>query len=89
MASMEVQRDSGSAQNGGSPEERMEIKNKDSKKKTKKNGKSSYLPKFSCLRIESHGKGNIDMEAETIDGDRPSPTHLVVMVNGIIGRLFA
>ncbi|KAH9755942.1 DUF676 domain-containing protein [Citrus sinensis] len=65
------------------------MKNRESKtRKKKKNAKSRYLPKLSCLRTEPDGKGNFDMQVQTIgdgNGDGPTPTHLVVMVNGIIG----
>lgn len=81
MSSMEVQ---GSGPGGS-------MKNRESKtRKKKKNAKSRYLPKLSCLRTEQDGKGNFDMQVQTIgdgNGDGPTPTHLVVMVNGIIGRL--
>lgn len=67
------------------------MRNRESKtKKKKKNAKSRYLPKLSCLRTEPDGEGNFDMQVQTIgdgNGDSPTPTHLVVMVNGIIGRL--
>lgn len=67
------------------------MKNRESKtRKKKKNAKSRYLPKLLCLRTEQDGKGNFDMQVQTIgdgNGDGPTPTHLVVMVNGIIGRL--
>ncbi|KAH9755940.1 DUF676 domain-containing protein [Citrus sinensis] len=79
MSSMEVQ---GSGPGGS-------MKNRESKtRKKKKNAKSRYLPKLSCLRTEPDGKGNFDMQVQTIgdgNGDGPTPTHLVVMVNGIIG----
>ncbi|KAH9690086.1 DUF676 domain-containing protein [Citrus sinensis] len=79
MSSMEVQ---GSGPGGS-------MKNRESKtRKKKKNAKSRYLPKLSCLRTEQDGKGNFDMQVQTIgdgNGDGPTPTHLVVMVNGIIG----
>lgn len=65
------------------------MRNRESKtKKKKKNAKSRYLPKLSCLRTEPDGEGNFDMQVQTIgdgNGDSPTPTHLVVMVNGIIG----
>ena len=49
----------------------------------KSNKKSSYFRKFGCLKIEENSKkGNA---AETT-GEPANPTHLVIMVNGIIGR---
>ena len=52
----------------------------------KKKRRSSSLVRFGCLRMESEENGGVDMEVE-FPGQRNDPTHLVVMVNGIIGRL--
>ncbi|KAJ0026317.1 hypothetical protein Pint_08582 [Pistacia integerrima] len=56
-------------------------------KEKKKSARYSHIPRFSCLKTKTDEMGNFDMEMEvkTAQGDRPSPTHLVVMVNGIIG----
>ena len=53
------------------------------KKKTKK--KKKYW--MGCLRAESDESGNVDLSVE-FPGERTEPTHLVVMVNGLIGRFF-
>ncbi|KAJ4839383.1 hypothetical protein Tsubulata_040229 [Turnera subulata] len=42
--------------------------------------KYSYLPKLGCLRVEKDKGGNFNIEVE-----QANPTHLVIMVNGIIG----
>lgn len=58
-----------------------ELKEMNGEKKSNK--KSSYFRKFGCLKIEENSKkGNA---AETT-GEPANPTHLVIMVNGIIGR---
>ncbi|XWS25454.1 hypothetical protein CRYUN_Cryun27aG0069700 [Craigia yunnanensis] len=54
------------------------------KKKYKKKRRSLSLPRFGCLRMESDENGGVDMEVE-FPGERNDPTHLVIMVNGIIG----
>lgn len=38
-----------------------------------------------CLRAESDETGNVDLTVN-FPGERTEPTHLVVMVNGLIGR---
>ncbi|KAK3231162.1 hypothetical protein Dsin_003043 [Dipteronia sinensis] len=88
MASMEVNGGSGSvaeSEDGGLDKGKSETMTK----KKKKSPKSSYMRTLSCLMAEEDGKGNFDMEVETnIGGDSTTttpPTHLVVMVNGIIG----
>lgn len=43
--------------------------------------RSSYLPKFACLRT-----GRLDTEVAEVGRKRPNPAHLVIMVNGLIGR---
>ncbi|KAK6245862.1 hypothetical protein SCA6_008952 [Theobroma cacao] len=54
------------------------------KQKKKKKRRSSSLVRFGCLRMESDENGGVDMEVE-FPGERNDPTHLVIMVNGIIG----
>lgn len=63
--------------------------------KTNSTSKSLNLMKLNCFRSSDHGHltveevdadGNVDMESASIDKHH-SPTHLVVMVNGLIGRL--
>ncbi|KAE9609119.1 putative alpha/Beta hydrolase [Lupinus albus] len=68
--------------NGG-----MKINNETSKN-TKKNikKKKSFLPKFGCFRIEYDATGeSFDMEVVDASGHSPNPTHLIIMVNGLIG----
>ncbi|XVE70261.1 hypothetical protein DITRI_Ditri10aG0058200 [Diplodiscus trichospermus] len=54
------------------------------KRKKKKKRRSSSLPRFGCFRVETDENGGVDMEVE-FPGERNDPTHLVIMVNGIIG----
>ncbi|CAK7347357.1 unnamed protein product [Dovyalis caffra] len=63
-----------------------ELKEMNNEKKSKK--KSSYLRKFGCLKIEEDKKANLDMKMEVVEatGKPINPTHLIIMVNGIIGR---
>lgn len=60
------------------------------KKKKKKNRNrtvSFYLPKigFGCFRVQRDMEGNIDMEVINGSGERRKPTHLLIMVNGLVG----
>ncbi|XP_041019233.1 putative lipase ROG1 isoform X2 [Juglans microcarpa x Juglans regia] len=77
--------------NGGGGEGPNEIKfgDKSDKKTTKKKDTkpSSWKLGFGCLKTEYDREGNFDMEVIGGDGERrtSSPTHLVVMVNGLIG----
>ncbi|KAF5739830.1 putative lipase ROG1 [Tripterygium wilfordii] len=50
----------------------------------RKKRSSSYLPKFGCLRTETDEDGSFDVEVD-VEGEPHAPSHLVVMVNGIIG----
>lgn len=51
-----------------------------------KKKKSSYFPKFGCFRIEHDASGGgFDIEVVDESGHRPKPTHLIIMVNGLIG----
>ncbi|XP_048622266.1 uncharacterized protein LOC106407307 isoform X1 [Brassica napus] len=50
-------------------------------KKKKKKEKKYWM---GCLRAESDESGNVDLSVE-FPGERAEPTHLVVMVNGLIG----
>ncbi|KAG7024604.1 hypothetical protein SDJN02_13422 [Cucurbita argyrosperma subsp. argyrosperma] len=57
----------------------------------KKNGirmESFYLRKigFGCFRVQQDEEGNFDMEVVNGDGERRKPTHLLIMVNGLVGR---
>ncbi|CAN7057747.1 unnamed protein product [Brassica oleracea var. botrytis] len=53
--------------------------------KKKKKKKKKYW--MGCLRAESDESGNVDLSVD-FPGERAEPTHLVVMVNGLIGRFF-
>lgn len=64
------------------------INNQQQKKKKKKKKRSLSMARFGCLRVESDENGGVDMEVE-FSGERNDPTHLVIMVNGIIGRLIS
>ncbi|OMO50870.1 hypothetical protein CCACVL1_30174 [Corchorus capsularis] len=61
-----------------------EDENKKKQKTKKKKRRSPSLARFGCLRVESDKNGGVDMEVE-FPGERNNPTHLVIMVNGIIG----
>ncbi|CAL9233657.1 unnamed protein product, partial [Arabidopsis halleri] len=41
-----------------------------------------------CLRAESDQSGNVDLSVD-FPGERTEPTHLVVVVNGLIGRFLS
>ncbi|KAF9622952.1 hypothetical protein IFM89_035667 [Coptis chinensis] len=51
--------------------------------------KKRYLPRMGCLRIEENETEGVSLEVVTecnsSNGDRVVPTHLVIMVHGIIG----
>lgn len=77
-------------------QESVEPKTSDevAKKLKKKNRRSLILNKLRCFGStdygyptvdEVDGDGNIDMQSASTD-KKHSPTHLVVMVNGLIGR---
>ncbi|CAI9303153.1 unnamed protein product [Lactuca saligna] len=65
------------------------------KKKNKRSSKSLIMKKLSCFRSSDYGHptieavdshGNVDMESASTVADKDHcPTHLVVMVNGLIG----
>jgi len=56
-------------------------------KKKKKSKKSSFFPGFGCFRIEHDvSGGGFDIEVVDESGQRPTPTHLIIMVNGLVGR---
>ncbi|XP_010490614.1 PREDICTED: putative lipase ROG1 isoform X1 [Camelina sativa] len=64
---------------GGSKKTRRSGKSGD--KETKKKNKTYWM---GCLRAESDESGNVDFTVD-FPGERTEPTHLVVMVNGLIG----
>lgn len=100
MASVELEVDGGGE--GSKTKEMSEIRmrekssnynnNNNTKKKNKKKDKNgsyrNYIPKlgFGCLRTEFDKDGNFDMEVVDGAGQRRNPTHLIIMVNGLIGR---
>ncbi|KAM2925782.1 hypothetical protein FF1_043250 [Malus domestica] len=47
----------------------------------------SDMPKFRCFRSkpETDKNGGFDMEVEDQTGEKMSPTHLIILVNGLIG----
>lgn len=55
-------------------------------KNTKKERRSLSFARFGCLRVESDENGGVDMEVRFPE-KRNDPSHLVIMVNGLIGRL--
>ncbi|CAI0464230.1 unnamed protein product [Linum tenue] len=65
--------------------EKADVEMKKKKKKKKSRVFVYRLPRIGCLRVEKDGDGNFDMEVVDDDGTSPNPTHLVIMVNGIIG----
>ena len=92
MASLESE--AGSVAVRTATESSNEIKNRGSTKnrnKTTKNGAFRYLPKFRCFSLKSattDEMGSFDMEMEDDEpGRKANPTHLVIMVNGLVGRL--
>lgn len=58
-------------------------KKKSGDKEAMKKKKKKYW--MGCLRAESDESGNVDLTVD-FPGERAEPTHLVVMVNGLIGR---
>lgn len=87
MASLESEAGSVAVSSNG-------IKNRATKnrKNKTKNAAFRYLPKFRCFSLKSEtattdAKGSFDMEAEDDEtGRKMNPTHLVIMVNGLVGR---
>ncbi|KAL6296326.1 hypothetical protein ACE6H2_004468 [Prunus campanulata] len=91
MASMEMEIDGSGIVSSNEIKQRGK-KNMVRKKKNKSKGTSTketfhYLPKFRCfsLKPETDGKGNFDMEVENEGRGKMTPTHLIIMVNGLIG----
>ncbi|KAL8225451.1 hypothetical protein R6Q57_018008 [Mikania cordata] len=76
-----------------SDEAANQVKKKKKKMMMKKAKRSLILKKLSCFRSSDYGfptidevdgDGNVDMKSASTD-NKHSPTHLVVMVNGLIG----
>ncbi|XP_038897281.1 uncharacterized protein LOC120085399 isoform X3 [Benincasa hispida] len=64
-----------------------EARNGKRKKKKGNRTVSFYLPKigFGCFRVQRDEEGNLDMEVVNGSGERRKPTHLLIMVNGLVG----
>lgn len=77
----------------------LEQNNSNSSNQNKKKKKKGcyFLPRFGCLRSDGgvptaekpERDGGFSVEAGGLNGRDRLPTHLVVMVNGIIGRFFS
>ncbi|KAI3465211.1 hypothetical protein Pfo_021874 [Paulownia fortunei] len=71
-------------------EDKSKLSNK--KKKVKKKRRYSFIPRFGCMRLDDdvpvaekpEVDGSFDVEAGC-NGKDQAPTHLIVMINGIIG----
>lgn len=75
---------------GGSKKKEVSGARKGANKKSKSSKRNSYMPKFRCFRIQREHDAtgeSFDMEVVDASGQRSNPTHLVIMVNGLIGRL--
>ncbi|KAK9946591.1 hypothetical protein M0R45_012047 [Rubus argutus] len=86
MASLELEAGCGAVPAESSNE--IKHRRKKIRKKKSKNGAFHYLPKFRCFSLKSEttdGKGNFDMEVEDEAGRKMNPTHLIIMVNGLVG----
>lgn len=75
-------------------EDSIVVRNK--RKSMRKQRKSMFLPRFGCFRLgdesatfdKKNQDGSTDMVSDRgVVDHHPHPTHLIVMVNGIIGRL--
>ncbi|GLU15996.1 hypothetical protein SLE2022_324460 [Rubroshorea leprosula] len=72
-----------------SRDEEAEVKNVDDnknedKKKRRRRRKASRWPRFGCFKMEADDGGGVDLAVD-FAGERRNPTHLVIMVNGIMG----
>ncbi|GKV19997.1 hypothetical protein SLEP1_g30181 [Rubroshorea leprosula] len=72
-----------------SRDEEAEVKNVDDnknedKKNRRRRRKASCWPRFGCFKMEADDGGGVD-SAVDFAGERRNPTHLVIMVNGIMG----
>ncbi|XP_057434828.1 uncharacterized protein LOC130727651 isoform X2 [Lotus japonicus] len=70
--------------------EKVEVENeiRSTEKKKKKKGRSYFpRPKLMCFRVQHDVTGEgFDMDVVDASGQRPNPpTHLIIMVNGLIG----
>ncbi|ONI33716.1 hypothetical protein PRUPE_1G443100 [Prunus persica] len=91
MASMEMEIDGSGIVSSNEIKQRgkknIVRKKKNKSKRTSTKETFHYLPKFRCfsLKSETDGKGNFDMEVEDEGRGKMTPTHLIIMVNGLIG----
>ncbi|KAK4274230.1 hypothetical protein QN277_017487 [Acacia crassicarpa] len=82
MASLDGKRLQGVEEGGGSKKKELS----ELKKRRKKSKRNLYMPKLSCLRIEPESTGkSFDVEVVDASGQRPHPSHLLIMVNGLLG----
>lgn len=64
--------------------EKLNSKIKNTKKKKKSN---KFFPRFGCFRIDYDDTGDgFDIQVVDASGHSSNPTHLIIMVNGLIGR---
>lgn len=98
MASVELGKPSYEAMSQGETRARLENGKReetdlnDTRNGMKKNGNrtvSSSLPMLGCgcFRVQRDEEGNLDIDVVNGSGERPQPTHLLIMVNGLFGRL--
>ncbi|XP_023525017.1 putative lipase YDL109C [Cucurbita pepo subsp. pepo] len=96
MASVELGKPSYEAMSQGETRARLENGKReetdlnDTRNGMKKNGNrtvSSSLPMLGCgcFRVQRDEEGNLDIDVVNGSGERPQPTHLLIMVNGLFG----
>ncbi|XP_016441627.1 uncharacterized protein LOC107767220 isoform X2 [Nicotiana tabacum] len=93
MGSSEMKKDSNFTDEERKSEMGITEKKENSNKKTRRRKRFSIFPRFACMRlddevsvVETHsGECSFDVEASQ-NGHAPPPPHLLVMVNGLIGR---
>ncbi|PNY07769.1 hypothetical protein L195_g004273 [Trifolium pratense] len=67
---------------------KLNSETKNTKKNKKKKNKKLNFPKFGCFRIQHDATGEgsgFDIEVVDASGHTSNPTHLIIMVNGLIG----
>ena len=80
----QLQQSVAAAAGGGTQNHKVEELSNETNKKKK--GKS-YFPKFVCFRIQHDATGDgFDMDVVDASGQGSNPTHLIIMVNGLVGR---
>ncbi|GMI91057.1 hypothetical protein like AT1G10040 [Hibiscus trionum] len=68
--------------NNNNTDKIKKLHQKTAKKKNKR--RSSSFARFGCLKVEADENGGVDMEVQFPE-ERNHPSHLVVMVNGLVG----